>query len=77
METRKTNVRTGRRLPDVQVCRAVPLTERFAECLVAKPVDCPYAIPFGFSFMCGNPDHEAIIANTKRAVAAQRERRQV
>ena len=39
---------------------------RFAECLVEKPDACPYAMPFGYSHLCGCPDRGAIIANTRR-----------
>ncbi len=62
-----TNNRVIRALPDLQVCRAADLTGTFAECLVAKPHGCQYAMPFGYSYLCGHPDRNAIIENTKRS----------
>ena len=53
-----------RTLPDMHICRASTLTERFAECLVEKPAACPYAMPFGYGFLCGHPDRDSIIADT-------------
>jgi hypothetical protein len=53
-----------RTLPDKNICRASTLTERFAECLVEKPAACPYAMPFGYGFLCGHPDRDSIIADT-------------
>jgi hypothetical protein len=53
-----------RTLPDKGICRASILTERFAECLVDKPAPCPYAMPFGYGYLCGHPDRETIISDT-------------
>ena len=58
--------RQVRVLPDMQVCRATDLTGTFAECLVEKPAMCQYAMPFGYSYLCGHPERGAIIDNTKR-----------
>jgi hypothetical protein len=65
MARQKQIVVARRILPDAQVCKADDLTERFAECLVEKPIECLYAIPFGYSFLCGNPDRELIIKRTR------------
>jgi hypothetical protein len=54
-------------LPDMHVCRAADLTGNFAECLVEKPAAYQYAMPFGYSYLCGHPDRSTIIDNTKRA----------
>jgi len=61
-------------LPDMQVCRASELTDKFAECLVEKPGACQYAIPFGFSHLCGHPERSAIIDNTKRSQTKKQSR---
>jgi hypothetical protein len=60
------NNRLVRVLPDLQTCRAVDLTGTVAECLVEKPAACQYAMPFGYSYLCGHPDRGTIIDNTKR-----------
>ena len=52
-------------LPDMQFCRAADLTSTFAECLVEKPATCPYAMSFGYSYLCRHPDRRAIIDNSK------------
>jgi hypothetical protein len=59
------NNRIVRVLPDLQVCRADDLTGTFAECLVEQPAACQYAMPFGYSYLCGHPEHGSIIGNTK------------
>ena len=53
-------------LPDMRVCRAAELTDSFAECLVGNPVTCQYAMPFGYSYLCGHPERGTIIDNTNR-----------
>lgn len=60
-----TRNQTAIALPDPRICRAKELTDLFAHCLVSKASACRYAIPFGFDYLCGHPDREAIIANTK------------
>ena len=52
-------------LPDLERCRAVNLADRFAKCLVEKSAACPYAMPFGYEFVCGHPDRDLIVANTQ------------
>lgn len=66
------NNRIVRVLPDLQICRAADLTGTFAECLVEKPQGCQYAMPFGYSYLCGHPDRNAIIENTKRSQKQKR-----
>lgn len=54
-----------RSLPDPVICRAAPVTEQLAECLVFKPYVCEYAMPFGYGFLCGHPDRHTIIEGTR------------
>ncbi len=52
----------------IENCRAVEIeAERFAECLQQGPNTCSYALPFGYCFLCGHPNLDEIIANTKKA----------
>jgi hypothetical protein len=65
--SKQPNNPTARVLPDRACCRAVPLTPSFSKCLVEKPATCPYVIPWGYyTFLCGHPDREAIVADTKQ-----------
>jgi len=52
-------------LPDARVCRAAELTNSFALCLVKQPRGCTFAMPWGYEFLCGNPERATIIADTK------------
>ena len=58
--------RQVRVLPDMQVCRATDLTGTFAECLVEKPAMCQYAMPFGYSYLCGHPERGAYKGNPRK-----------
>jgi hypothetical protein len=51
-------------LPDLESCRAWRLTDQAAECLVDKPARCPYAMPFGYRYLCGHPDRATITGRT-------------
>ncbi len=62
----------ARVLPNMRVCRAADLTGSFAECLVGNPVTCQYAMPFGYSYLCGHPERGTIIDNTKRLQTPKR-----
>lgn len=57
--------RTFRSQPDPQSCRAARLSASLASCLSEKPNLCQFAMPWGYSFLCGHPDRDAIIANTE------------
>jgi len=57
---------TARVLPDMQVCRATELHPDYANCLVEAPAACPYALSFGYRYLCKHPDRKTIIANTPR-----------
>lgn len=52
--------------PDLRFCRATGLSE-FAECLMEKPAACPYAMPFGYRFLCAHSERSKIVANTKQS----------
>ncbi len=53
-------------LPDPEICRAAELTEHFAECLVERPSVCQFAMPFGYKFLCGHPEQQAIITRARQ-----------
>ena len=74
MTTKQPDERLVRVLPDLRVCRAADLTGTFAECLVKQPAACRYAMPFGYSHLCGHPERGAIIDNTKRLRAQKQSR---
>ncbi len=38
----------------------------FAECLDVGPKACPYAMPFGYAFLCQHPKLEELIARTRQ-----------
>lgn len=38
----------------------------FAECLDLGPKACPYAVPFGYAFLCQHPRLELLIERTEQ-----------
>jgi hypothetical protein len=62
---RQTTLETARGLPDLAICRArtVRLTD-YADCLVEKPFECPYALSFGYGVLCRHPRRDEIVART-------------
>jgi hypothetical protein len=55
-----------RKLPDLAICRARRAGfGDYVVCLVPLPVECEYALPFGYEYFCLHPEHEEIIARTK------------
>ena len=55
-----------RELPDAAICRAKTIgLDGYAECLVHRPIECRYALPFGNACFCQNPKRAEIIARTK------------
>ena len=59
--------RKPRVLPSMAICRATEMgIDLFADCLVERPGECPYALAFGYGFLCKHPHRKEIIANTKR-----------
>ncbi len=60
------NADTSQRvLADMKICRAVDIgVAEFADCLVEKPFECEYAIPFGDGYFCKHPNRARIIENT-------------
>ena len=37
----------------------------FAECQISGPNQCPYAMPFGYSFLCSHPHVDKIVEKNK------------
>ncbi len=53
-------------LPEITNCRAQNVgLDGFAECLDVGPKACPYALPFGYAFLCQHPRLATILSNTK------------
>ena len=42
----------------------------FAECQISGPNPCPYAMPFGYSFLCQHPHLDKIIAKSQERQSA-------
>lgn len=58
---------------ELKNCRVVDIgIDNFGECLQEGPSTCAYALPFGYCFLCGHPQVEEIIENTKKSESAQR-----
>ncbi len=55
------------KLFDIIHCRAENVgIEGLAECLDVGPKACPYAVPFGYAFLCQHPRLRVILENTHR-----------
>ena len=70
MKADKRSSRTGslRRPKD---CRVSDLgLTGFAECRISGPNPCPYAVPFGYGFLCKHPELKTIIANSREGQLA-------
>ncbi len=51
-------------------CRVLALSpDSYAECLCSGPNDCPYALPFGYAFLCQDPRFNAFLRKVKPATA--------
>ena len=52
---------------DITGCRVQDIgLQGFAECMDAGPKACPYALPFGYAFLCQHPRLAAMIQNTQK-----------
>lgn len=55
-------------LPDSAICRAkIRVAPDLVECLVAKASRCPYAMNYGGSYFCNNPEKMEIVQRTDAA----------
>ncbi len=60
-----------RKVDDIANCRAIDIgIIDLAECQLAGPNYCSYALPFGYCFLCQHPRLGEIIKNTKKINAA-------
>ncbi len=49
-------------------CRVVNIgLDGFAECTDVGPKACPYALPFGYAFLCQHPRLAVMLENTRKA----------
>ena len=66
---------SARGLPDMNICRAKENGLRgYADCLVAHPFGCQYAVSFGEGFFCFHTHRQEIIENTINARQNDQER---
>jgi hypothetical protein len=55
-----------RKLPDPAICRARRAGfGDYADCLVDAPQSCPYALSFGYRYLCQSPERAEIITRTE------------
>ena len=55
----------ARVLPDPGICRAEATgLAAYAHCLVESPLECRYALSFGYRFLCRHPRSTAIAMHT-------------
>ena len=53
-------------LEETTNCRVKDIgLDGFAECLDVGPKACPYALPFGYAFLCQHPRLATILGNTE------------
>ena len=65
MKADKTNLKS-KDLQSLQDCCVSDVgLDGFAECQITGPNQCPYAMPFGYSFLCKHPRVDEIIAQSK------------
>jgi len=60
----KDNMPTGERvLPDRDICHVRPIgtIHEFANCMVERPIECPYVLYFGEGNICRNPQWKEFI----------------
>jgi len=70
MKAEKTNSKS-RDLLKTEDCYVADIgLNGFAECQISGPNLCPYAMPFGYSFLCQHPHVDKIIAKNKGRQAA-------
>ena len=55
----------------IKNCRVVAIgVGNFAECTEWRAINCSYALPFGYCFLCMHPRVDDMIENTKKALLA-------
>ncbi len=65
MTEKKANPKS-RPLPDIKDCCVADIgIDGFAECQMSGPNLCPYALPFGYCFLCQHPRLDEILAKSK------------
>ena len=61
----------GELAEELKGCRVYNIgLDGFAECMDVGPKACPYALPFGYAFLCRHPRLDAIIERTRKEKAA-------
>jgi hypothetical protein len=65
MKSEKTNSKSRDSLQTPDCCVSDIGLAGFAECQISGPNLCPYAMPFGYSFLCKHPHLDKIIAKNQ------------
>ncbi len=65
MKAEKTNSKSRDLRKTEDCCVSDIGLDGFAECQMSGPNPCPYAMPFGYSFLCQHPDVDKIIAKSQ------------
>ncbi len=67
-ERMNTNSETGQGFSEEKIdCHVVNIgLDGFAECLDVGPKACPYALPFGYAFLCQHPQLAAMLEKTRK-----------
>ncbi len=64
----KQTLSTGKAKFGTDDCNVVKLDpDTYAECPCIGPNSCPYALPFGYAFLCQNPRYNDFIRKDKTA----------
>ena len=71
MKAEKTNLKSRDSFKTEDCCVSDIGVAGFAECQISGPNPCPYAMPFGYSFLCQHPHVDKIIAEGKKRHAAE------
>jgi len=65
MKANKTNLKSKDSFNTKDCCVSDVGLTGFAECQMSGPNQCPYAMPFGYSFLCQHPRLNKIMAKSK------------
>jgi hypothetical protein len=66
----ETSARPAKSDLDTSRCRVTNIgIDTYAECLCSGPNECPYALPFGYGFLCQHPDFNKFLPKETRSVS--------
>jgi hypothetical protein len=71
---KRTDESTESLVEEIKGCRVYDIgLEGMAECQDRGPKACPYALPFGYGFLCRHPRLDVILERTRKEEAHQLE----